>query len=176
MNEKTDSILNEYIDGNLSSAEIEELNKQLSNSPEITGKLKGLKVVDSHLKEMESLAAPSGITGRIMQKLESAFARNLPKSYFLHTIVSLFAIAFTGMLIFFFTYFSNPEQEYSIADNSVKVVNTFITDFVKGISAKLAGSDLILIISIVTLILMLSIYFLFESHKSHRKKLQSIMR
>lgn len=176
MNENIDKLLNEYIDGNLSAGEIEELNSFISGNENVLAKLKGLKIVDSHLKEMDTIDAPENISGRIMHKINRALSGNLSKSYFLRGMVGLFSVSFISLMVFFFTYFSGPDKDYPAADNTINTVSTFISGLIDKIAGQIAGTDLMLVLSVIALIVMLSIYFLYETHKDFRKKLSSISR
>ena len=174
MKENIDNLLNEYIDGELNSREIEELENLISGNEEVLNKLKGIKAVDSHLREMEIMPAPENITEKIWTKISGSISTSLPKSYFLHGVVGLFSVSLIGMFVFFFSYFSGSGQEYKVAENTVNAVNEFINNFFGKLSSYVSGVDIMLVVSVVILIIMLSLYFLFESHREFRKKLNSI--
>ncbi len=174
MKENIDNLLNEYIDGNLDSRAIEELESVISGDEGVLNKLKGLKAVDSHLREMETIPAPENTTEKIWEKISGSISGNLPKSYFLHGMVGLFSVSLIGMIVFFFTYFSGSGREYIEAENTVNAVNTFVNNFFEKFSSYVASVDIMLLVSVVILVIMLSLYYLFESHKEFRKKLNSI--
>jgi Na+/melibiose symporter-like transporter len=176
MKKNIDELINDYVDGNLDSGEVEELNRSLLEDPSSVLKLKALKIVDSHLREIKLEAAPDTIVGKVISKLGGVLNKELPKSYFFQGIIGFFTLSMAGLIVYFFSYFSSADKEYSNSEIVINKINIFLTDLMAKLTGRLVNSDLMLIISIAALIVTLSFYFLYESNKSIKKRLHSTAR
>ena len=176
MKKKIDELINDYVDGNLESSEVEELNNLLSQNPESVTLLKAHKIVDAHLKQMEYESAPENIAAKIINKIGSTFKSELPKSYFLQGLIGFFGVFLGGLIVYFFTYFSSSDKNYKNSEVVISKIQNVLNDIVGKLTGHLVDVDMMLAVSVVSLIVMLSFYFLYESNKTFRKKLHSTAR
>ena len=169
----TDEILNKYLDGELSSEELKELNSLIENDPDALSTLKTQKFVDKTLSKIETESAPAGFTGRVMNIISSASSIRSKKFYFFRFIVTLFGLLVSGTFILIL--FSLPEAEPE-SDTSLRVVDTatkFLSENFGGLSNLLNNNTLIMVGAMLTIILLISGYFVLESHKSFKQKLEN---
>lgn len=171
MKKITDEILNEYIDNMLDVNSINELKQNLENDPSALKNLQALKTVNESLRKMEVYNAPDGITEKIM-KLVYSKATVIKKNVrnfmtFIYsvlglivTVCSVLGAVFISTQIDFNTSSSIQIKE-SISKGMEKVVSFLNNDLILTI-----GSSFILIA-------LLGIYFVLESHKNFKNKLES---
>jgi hypothetical protein len=169
-----DVLINKYVDDELSGKELDEFNELLENDENFLKKLKAHKLVHAYLKEIDVSEAPASVTGNIMHKINSGLSQKLEKNYFFFGVLGVMTLSLLGSIIFFFSYFGKSEQKYTQTENVISTISNYINNFVGGFTAQFADANIMLIVSTVTLILMLGIYFLFESRKSFRKKLHTL--
>lgn len=169
----TDEILNKYLDGELSSDELKELNLLIEVDPDALNTLKTHKFVDKTLSKIETEPAPVGFTQRVMNRISSVSSVRSKKFYFFRFIVFLFGLLISGTI--FFILISLPEVEPE-SEASLKVFDTatkFLSENFGGVSDLLNNNTLMMIGGILTIILLISGYFVLESHKSFKQKLES---
>jgi hypothetical protein len=169
----TDEILNRYLDGELSSNELRELNSLIEEDPDSLNTLKRHKFVDRTLSQIETSNAPSGFTQRVMDVIYAASSVSNQKNYFFRFIIFLFGLLISGTLVFIFISLpeSMPEAEtsFQMADTASK----FLTDNLGGFY-KLFNSNILLWIGgLLTMVLLISGYFVLESHKTFKQKLEN---
>ena len=169
----TDEILNKYLDGELSSDELKELNSLIEENPDALSTLKTHKFVDKTLSKIETESAPVGFTQRVMNIIASASSVRSKKFYFFRFIVFMFGLLISGTI--FTILISLPEVEQE-SETSLKVVDTatkFLSENFGGLSDLLNNNTLIMIGGMLTIILLISGYFVLESHKSFKQKLEN---
>jgi hypothetical protein len=169
----TDEILNKYLDGELSSDELKELNSLIEVDPDALNTLKTHKFVDKTLSKIETEPAPVGFTQRVMNIISSASSVRNKKFYFFRFIVSLFGLLISGTIFFIINSLPKPVPE---SDTSLKVVDTatkFLSENFGGVSDLLNNNTLMMIGGMLTIILLISGYFVLESHKSFKQKLEN---
>lgn len=174
MKQNIDELINKYIDGELSSKEIDEFNSLVESDELILRKLKAQKLVHAYLKEIEPDPAPVASTQNIMSRISRGLNKKLDRNYFFFSVMGFLMLSLLGTIVFFFAYFSYTTTEYKGTESIITSTSEFINNFVISISARFVDANIMLIVSTITLIVMLGIYFLFESHKSFRKKLHTL--
>ncbi len=169
----TDEILNKYLDGELSSDELKELNSLIEEDPDALSTLKTHKFVDKTLSKIETEYAPNGFAQRVMNIISSASGVRSKKFYFFRFIVFLFGLLISGTIFFIINSLPEPEPE---SQTSLKVVDTatkFLSENFGGLSDLLNNNTLIMIGGMLTIVLLISGYFVLESHKSFKQKLEN---
>jgi hypothetical protein len=169
----TDEILNKYLDGELSSEELRELNLLIEEDPDALTTLKTHKFVDKTLSKIETESAPVGFTQRVMNIISAASSVKSKKFYFFRFVVSLFALLISGTIFFIINNLPEPEPE---SQTSLKIFDTaskFLNENLGSLSNLLNNNTLIMIGGILTIVLLISGYFVLESHKSFKQKLEN---
>jgi len=174
MNKLTDEILNKYIDGELEPFELAEVKNEIEKNDEALARLKALLLVDSSLKQMEVEQAPISITEKVMKAISSASKAVKPKvSYFFVTIITLFSIGVLGIIVAAFKPIDNGNDQLTAVpyvDKAKELIGKNLIEFQNFFSNK----NVLLVVSILTLILLITAYLTFEAHKSFKNKLKSI--
>lgn len=176
MSKLNDDLLNRYIDNELDAVSMNEIKKVLDEDEESLKKLKALKSVDHSLREIEIYPAPEGFTEKVMRTIISKSKSAIAKpGYFFISIVSIFLFAITVVLIAALRFSgekSETVQQVNPLDESLKFVKENLP-----LLQNFFGSDNFLMIGIVlTVILLVSGFFMLESHKDFKNKLNSASR
>lgn len=174
MKKITDEILNDYIDNQLDGASIQELKMGLDNNEEALKKLKALKVVDNSLKNIDVIPAPAGFTNRIMSIIAKSSRKAVSKvSYFFVSVIGLFTVLIFAVMGF--AYYSSarsiPETDNS---TSLNKISEYLTQFVSILQSIFKNQNITTIGMILTLLLLISGYYLLESHKEFKNKLKNL--
>ena len=170
---RTDELLNKYIDGQLLDGELEEV-QILLRLDENVKKLKALQIVDNSLRKLESDVAPSGFTSKVMNVLSSSSAKiKLSKNYFTGTINIIFIVFIVAIVIFAFTLI-NWNYSTSGFDNQVNSTMKSVKDNIPSFLAFFKNKNVMFFGSFLSLILLLGAYYSVEAHKSFKKRLDNL--
>ena len=174
MNNKTEEILNKYIDGELDPFEITEMKNEIENNAETIARLKALRLVDSSLKQMEVEPAPANFSEKVMKAISNVSKTVKPKiSYFFVTIISLFSIGVLGIVVAAFRSIDDGNGQSSVTpyiDKAKGVISKNLVEF----QNFFANKNVLLVVSVLTLILLVTVYLTFDAHKNFKNKLKSI--
>lgn len=171
MKELTDEILNKYVDGELSTAELNQLKKLIAADEEALKILKAHKLADQILRKMEITPAPSKFTDRVMEKIYNLATKKVKKSFFIPGVITILMMGIVGILVYIFTAPAPPpdpeSKTVSIINNAKEIVSQKVGDF-----SSFFGNDTILLVgSFLTFVLLLSAYFMINSHKNFKHNL-----
>jgi len=172
MKELTNEILNKLIDNELNNSEIDELYHLIKQNNELQGRLKAHQMVDSVLKNLKIESAPENTTKLIMAKISANILVKERKNGLFKFFMSLFGIII--ILILGFILFSEPTGQEIIIPQLSSVKNYFgkiFSIFSFPINTKVIS----IISSAVTVIVLVSGYFIFEQHRAFKNKLNSIL-
>lgn len=170
----TDEILNKYIDGELSSQEIDDLEKELAANSSLVDRLKALKMTDTVLKTLEHDSAPENVAHRIMQKIESLHSVKNQKPYLIYglgTFIAALTLATIAALIFMV-----PEESGNAlpVEPIMEKVTEAIGENATVVSDVLQNPVILLIGASLTLVSLIAGYYLFDAHKSFKKRLDTV--
>ena len=175
MKKLTDDILNRYVDGELTNSEAAEMFDLIKNDDDALNKLKAHKMVDRLLRDMEVYQAPRLLTDNIMSRINKKFSKKAESSNFIKIILSIFCLLIIGTLGYFFSLARN--ENISASGEDISFVND-IKNFLLGIDIEYSlifQNNLILYIGIfLTVMLLFSALFLFDSHREFKQKLQNL--
>lgn len=171
----TDELLNKYIDGELSSEEIKELEEYISTDSAAIEKLKALRMVDEVLNKMEKDKAPINITEKVITQITSFTPKKYYKNHFFVGMMSFFAVAIIGLLSYFLTSYTPSGTGSSYVEPVAEKINLFVVNGVGKFTSVIESNNFLLVIASIMMIIMFAIYFLFESHRSFKKKLDSFV-
>ena len=163
----TDEVLNNYLDGELSREEVEQVNSQLRNSEELQRKFNALKLVHEKLTYLEKDELDDRFTVELMKKIaKRKFVVPKQQKYFIVSIATF--ITLLCLVIFGFSISAVISSSSSSIGESKSVVDTLTTlsdGLVKFIEKIFTGQGLSIIGSIFSLIIIVSGYFFFEMQK-----------
>ncbi|MBA4406480.1 hypothetical protein C0389_04325 [bacterium] len=174
MSKLTDEILNKYIDGELDSYELKNVQNELEKDGFALARLRALRMVDNSLRQIEVEQTSVNFTDKVMKAIALTKSAVKPKvNYFFISITSIFSIGVLAALIAAFR-----SEEKSSGPSAITPYAERLKDLMgKNLTALqhiFADPNVMLIISVFSLILLVGAYFTFEAHKNFTKKLNSI--
>jgi len=170
----TDEILNDYIDNQLDGATIQELKKQLDENENALNRLKALRVVDNSLKNIDIIPAPEGFTNRLMDLIAKSTKKVVSKvSYFFVSVIGLFTIMIISVLGFAY-YTSAKSNQVSGYDTSLLKVSEYVNRFISLIKNFFSNQNITTVGMALTVLLLISGYYLLESHKEFKEKIKNL--
>jgi len=172
MKEVTDEILNKLIDNELSSSEIDELHQLIKKDEKLLSKTKAHQMVDNVLKKLEIEHAPQNTTDLIMEKITQSVLEKEKKNGLFKFIISTFAVSM--LLVVGFILFSKPDGE-GVSKSFFNAAKEKLAESFTNFSLPISYDLLLIITSALTIIVLISGYFIFEEHKSFKQKLDSIL-
>jgi len=170
----SDEILNKYVDNELSAEELSEVSEHISNCPECLSKLKAQRVVEHHLKRLESFSLSNNFSNLVMMKINASVSYKPKKSYFMRIIFSFFAASCLAVLVFIFANMPDVSGsgEYS------KMFDQF-SEFINGVfsaNQKIFSQKTISLVgTMLTVILIVSGYFIYDYHKRFKNHINKLM-
>ncbi|MCK5456023.1 MAG: hypothetical protein KAI45_02780 [Melioribacteraceae bacterium] len=172
MNELTNDILNKLIDNELNSSEIDELHNLIKKDEKLLSKTKAHQMVDNVLKRLEIEDAPLNTTELIMGKITQSVLAKEKKNGFFKFIISSFVVL--TLLVVGFVFSAKPSGE-GVAESYFNAFKSKLSENLSNFSIPISSDLLLIIASALTVIILISGYFIFEEHKSFKQKLDSIL-
>jgi hypothetical protein len=174
MSNITDEILNKYIDGELDFFEVEMVKNELEKDERLIAKLQALRMIDSSLRQMEVEHTSGNFTDNVMKAIAAAKRAVKPKiNYFFISVISIFSIGVIAVLVAAFQSYQKDNSPSAIAPYADKMKELFSHNLT-AVQSIFSNPGVILVISVLSLVLLITAYFTFESHKNFTKKLNSI--
>jgi H+/Cl- antiporter ClcA len=171
MKKNYDELINKYLDNELNPAELEQFSAMLDNDEEAVKNLKAMKLVEHSVRKIEFDDAPQNTTYNIMRKI--AVAPSAKRSnWFFWIVVSVFLLGIAIVSYVTIQQYQPPKEGIG-TEKTVTAVKDFIGDQTKSLSTIFKGSDVKLIGAVITLLLIITGYFVLESHRSFKNKLKS---
>jgi len=167
-----DELLNKYIDNELTEVELKELSEALKNDNEAQAKLKALQLTDEVLRKMEITPAPQNFTESFMKKIITVSSVHKEKiSYFFVSVISFFAVAIIGVLGFSFSKIDITSSSLGENNQYVQKTKEVFSGGLSQLNSIFSNDNMLLIGAGLTFVLLISGYFIIESHKSFKQKL-----
>jgi len=174
MNKLTDEILNKYIDGELESFELAEIKSLIEKDDEAVKRLRALRLIDESLKQIEVDLAPSNFTEKLMDLISQKTKTIKPKiNYFFFSIVSLLSIGVLAVIASAVNSTNQQTGEQAV-NPYVQQTKDFLVKNLDILKDFFGNQTVMLIGSFLTFVLLIGVYFTFETHKNFKKKLNSI--
>ena len=160
MNKINDDMLNKYLDNELNENERNQLKIMINDSSEAGKNYESLKQIHNILKSSELETPSQAFTGLLIKKINSQKLRSKKQKYFLFSILSILGVIILGIVVFVFV------QVLSSTGNATdQVVNEYSYD-VGNYFTKIFGKQNISIFgSILSFVMLLSAYFIYEFQK-----------
>ncbi|MDA3861600.1 MAG: hypothetical protein PF445_10270 [Melioribacteraceae bacterium] len=172
MKNLTDENLNKLIDNELSSSEIDELYNLIKKDEKLLSKTKAHQMVDSVLKTLEIENAPANTTDLIMQKITNSVLAKEKKNGFFKFMMGAFAASI--LLVIGFIISSNSVS-VTYSESTFSSIREQALEYLQNFTFPINSDLLLVITSALTVIILISGYFVFEEHKSFKQKLDSIL-
>jgi len=170
----SEEILNKYIDNELSSEESKMVEKILKSSPIDKAKYTELKKIDEGLKKMESSKLSDNFTTNFMVKLNQKSIRDKKQKRFI-IIISTFLVTLIVGLTGTVIYESIAKSLKEVKEFSPIKALSLNTDFLTKNIGTIFSPDKISLLGIsLSLIIIITLYFLLEEIKKTKHRLNKI--
>ncbi|HEY7750937.1 MAG TPA: hypothetical protein VH917_01505 [Ignavibacteriaceae bacterium] len=166
----TDEILNEYLDGELTAAEIIQVESAISSSEEIRKKLNALKLVHSQLFKLNEEKVSEHFTEHLMKKLPHKLKAPLQQRVFIASM-SLFIVTICVLIIGYIASLAASSVPQVSEFNVLKSLGNFAEGFVLQTEKFFGAKGLSILGSVFSFIIIISGYFFFENQKRLKSNL-----
>lgn len=154
----SDEFLNKLIDGDLNSAEEQELKAELSVNNDLSRRYDMLLLVHKTLQKQKPDELPDIFTKNVMNRIRRKALAPSEQKYFMFGIVTVFAVIIIGIVSFI------TASIISSTSSSASFNFNGIISFVQNL---FAGSSLSIIGYSFSILLIISIYFLIDTIKGN---------
>ena len=160
-----DELLNKYLDDELNREEKDFLKISIEKSPELKKKYAALLDTHSLLKNVEPDSPSQDFTKLVMNKISSKSSTARQQKYFLFSVLSLFGLIVLGITGYVLFQIISSVQ----ASESTEVVTTYSKNVGDYFSNLFGQKNISIFGSILSFIMLVSGYFLFEYQKQSKK-------
>ena len=172
MNRLSDEILNKYIDGELDYETLNEVKAVLKESAADRDNLRLLMKVHNELKVIKEFKVSDNFTSGVMFKIASKFKPKKADRYFIISIASFFILLSLAIIGVVITLLVNSPEQTSSTEQFLGYLVSSLESFSIFVRKIFNGSGISIFGSIISLGLLISAYFFFESHK-HINEIQN---
>lgn len=163
-----DEILNRFIDGDLSASERDEVLKAVNSSPEWKKNYESLKKAHKLLIAMKPEVVTDNFASIVMSKLSAQKLRARQQKRFLTIIISFFGIIILSITGFVFYNILSSVSQATQTSSSITSLSSYVKDLTNLLFSK---NGTTIIGSALSLIMLVSGYFLFEYQKKMKSNL-----
>jgi len=163
-----DEILNRFIDGDLSATERDEVLRAVTSSPEWKKKYETLKKAHELLIAMKPEEVSNNFASLVMSKLNAQKLRARQQKNFLTIIISFFGIIILSITGFVFYNILLSVSQATETSSSITSLSSYVKDLTNLLFSK---NGTTIIGSALSLIMLVSGYFLFEYQKKMKSNL-----
>ena len=166
-----DELLNKYVDHELTETELNELKDILEYNPDARTKLKAHELVDEILHKMEVNQAPQNFTEKIMDKINFSAIKKGKVSYFFVSVISIFVLAIISVIAFAIIKLGGEKLTSQKANPLIDRAKETLAENLNLLGSFVNNENIIFIGGALTVVLLISGYFMIESHKNFKDKL-----
>ncbi len=160
-----DELLNKYLDEELNREEMNQLKNAIENSPEIKKRYEALLSANTFLKSVESDLPSADFTKKVIGKIKIRKSSKHQQKYFLFTVLSLLGLIVCGITAYVFYEIIISIQ----ASESSDLVSNYSNSIGDYFSSFFGKKNLSIFGSVLSFIMLVSGYFLYDYQK-HSKK------
>lgn len=160
-----DEILNDYLDGNLGKSQMIEVKMAIDNDHLLKARYNALLTAHRLLKEVKTEKVSDGFEKRVMSRINRRREIAKQQKRFMMIIFSLFAVLLLGIVGYTFTEVMSSIKS-SESENLINSFTIFLNDYQKLLFNK---TNLTILGSILSFIMIISGYSLFEFQKRSKK-------
>jgi len=160
-----DELLNKYLDDELNREEKDLVKTAIENSPELKKKYASLLETNQLLKNMDLDSPSLDFTKLVMNKISSKASTARQQKYFLFSILSFFGLIVLGITGYVLYQIISSMQ----TSESTEAVTTYSKSIGDYFSNLFGQKNLSIFGSILSFIMLVSGYFLFEYQKQSKK-------
>jgi hypothetical protein len=160
-----DDMLNRYLDNELSNEDKNSLQSSFENNPEIKKRYDALLITHNLLKNVQPDLTSIDFSKMVMQKISKRRIIEFQQKRFLFSVLSLFLIIIVGILGYVFYEIISTIQ-LSDSSKTISVYSNLVGNY---FSVFFGKKNLSILGSVLSLIMLISGYFLYDYQK-HSKK------
>lgn len=172
MNRLSNEILNKYIDGELDYETLNEVKAILKESEPDRENFKALLKVHDELKRIKEFEVSANFTSNVMHKIALKFKPKKSDKYFILSISSFFVLLSLAIIGVAIALIVNSPSQTSSSEQLLGYLVSSLENFSIFIRKIFSGSGMSIFGSIISLGILVTAYFFFESHK-HIKEIQN---
>lgn len=165
MNNINDELLNKYLDNELREEEKVFVLNAINNSSEIQKRFEALLKVHSLLKSLPPESASTNFSKLVMQKISRRGIIEIQQKKFLYSVLSLFGIIILGIVGYVFYEIVSSIQQ----SNSSEAISTYSNTIGNYFSSFFGKKNLSIFGSVLSFIMLISGYFLYDYQKKSKK-------
>lgn len=165
-----DEIINKYLDNDLSGAELVEFTKVLSEDPYALRNLKLYKFIEIKIPNLIIYPAPTGISEFVMNRITERVSLKYQKNSFFYYVISFFSAAIIALLGFAFYSDNKIESGKNYFDQGIAFVSKNLPPLK---NTAFTNETMLIVGAGLTLLFLFSGFFLFDSHKSIKNKIEN---
>lgn len=165
-----DEMLNRYLDGDLSAEELSELKGALEEDEESLQGLKLYKFIEKEIPKLKVYSTPENFTLKVMNKISEGISLKYKKNNFFYYVLASFLTGIFAIIAFVIFNPENISSDKSFFDTAAG----YIAKAIPSLSNLSFSNDALLVIGTgLTLVFLLSSFFLFDTHKSIKQKIEN---
>lgn len=174
MNHLNDEILNKYIDNELSGRELSDINDHIKICDQCLNLIKAHKLADQQLKKLELFSPSKDFTEILMKKVHLVARPFQPKkSYFFRFVFSFMLIGALGVVIAAFASIpADTSQGISVNEYVYEEIIHFFSGYKNIITSRNAS----IVGAVLSFVILISAYFIYDSHKNFKNRLEKLTR
>ncbi|MFH0734931.1 MAG: hypothetical protein V1773_10930 [bacterium] len=162
-------LINLYVDGEISDSELKELNLLIDADPFVMEEIKTIKLIENKLRKIKIDEAPAGFTDKIMNSV--IFVKNNGIDKFYATIITVFILLILSIIVYLTSYSMNLSgTENSVINKSADWLKNVNID---KITRYFKNSDFILVSSFLSILILISSYFMQQNFRNFKKMVDS---
>lgn len=169
---RIDELINKYLDSEISSHELEELQLLLSDEENYKS-FRAYQSVEKSIKNIQTEKAPKLFTEKIMNIIVTTNQNKKIRKLYLPIMVNSIFIVMIFVAVVLLFNIVNFGNNHTAVESILKNVSHNLSLFVPNLTEILINKTIIFSTSIISLILLISFYYLFDSHKAFKKKLDN---
>lgn len=172
MNHLTDDLINKYIDDETTVSESGEIADHLKCCPACSAKVNSMRSIHSSLLAIKEESPSLNFSSQFMERLARNLKRKKQQKYFILTVFS----AFTALIFAVLGYLiSESTFSLSFSSDTAKYVSEYTnrySEFVGMMQHYISGRNLTLLGSMLSMGIIISAYFFYNSHKTFKNVLK----
>jgi hypothetical protein len=172
MNHLNDDLLNKYIDEDAEVSEINLINEHISSCNECMTRLNSLKAIHFQLMRMESSSPSEDFTAKLMKRLERSVRRKKEQTYFFSVIFSVLLVLVLIIAGCAVSISSVKLAGYADIGNYLSNLNSHYDVILTWLKKVSQARSLTLIGSVLSLGILISAYFFYDTHKAIKNLLK----
>ena len=174
MIELTDEILNKYIDGELDSGVMMQVQEQLKNSEIDKKRLAILQAIHKELKKIETIEVKNDFTSLVMDKLIRKVKAKKKDRLFIFSISSIFLVSSLAIIVYSLVLIAGSSTGGNADSQNINNYINYFVHILTSVKNLLTSQNISIIGSIFSFGLLITGYFFFENLRQSKRRLSKL--